>query len=210
MSSLIFDDDSHTYTLNEKELMSVSELVKPISSLAEFDRYLENAIEIAAERGTTCHSIIELLLKGESIEGEYPSEYENYVDGIKLFLVENEIEPIYIEQPFACESLGIAGTPDLICIFSGEVNKEQWDNAVTIVDYKFVSQVDKTRVAAQLNSYNAICINNGIEIEKLLVIQFLPDGKYRKYPVAIDDEDFGLLLALKLRKERKHPRGGIA
>ena len=197
-----FDPLAHEYTLNGVKLQSVSDFVSPLSSLPEDDPFLEMAIEIAAERGTTCHRLIEMLLTGESVEGEYPSEYEGHMDAVRVFLSEHEIEPIAIETPRYCEALGLAGTPDLECIFDGQH---------AILDYKFVASVDKARVAGQLNAYRKI-LESGYDVypEALYVVQFMADGKYRLYPVEICDIDFDLLMTLRNRKNRKHPRRGIA
>lgn len=199
MAQLLFYDDKHRYELDGTELTSVSELTKSMSSL-NIDECMGNTLDVAAERGVICHKVIELILSGENVDGEYPAQYQPYVDGIVKFLAENDIIPIYIEKPFASEILGIAGTPDLICLFNG---------ILTITDNKFVSSVDKSSVSAKLNAYRKICEENGIHVESLQIIQFMNTGEYRPYDVEISDEDVNLLLKLKERKNRKHPRGRI-
>lgn len=198
MANFEFISDTHTYLLDGKPLMSVSELVNPLAQ--DMGAVDELTLEAAAERGTTCHKLLELLLNGEDIEGEYPDEYQCYVDGIELFLSEHDITPLYIEQPIYSEELGLAGTPDLICLFDGEM---------AIVDYKFVSQVQKTKLGAQVTAYKAMCEDNGIDIDAMYIAHFLPTGKYRLYPVEDNRERLDLLLKLRAERQKKHARGRI-
>ena len=200
MQNLIFDPDSHTYTLDGQKLPSVTEIVKPLGDdLDDVDSYLELAIEVAAERGTVCHSILEMLLNGEQ-DIDYPTAYEPYIDAIQAFLSEHKITPLAIETPIASALRSYAGTPDILCEF---------DSELSLLDYKFVAQVAKTKVKAQLNGYLAALNEYGVFPEKLFVVQFLPTGTYRLYPTAIDPTEFDLCLEIHRHKTRKHPRGRI-
>ena len=122
------------------------------------------------------HFVLAQLLGGET-EFEYPSSYEPYIDAIRLFVSEHEIIPIAIETPVWSSVDEMAGTPDLLCGFDG---------ILTIVDYKFVSQIAKTKVKAQLNAYYKMYAEQGVFPDQLIAVQFLKDGTYRIYPVAID------------------------
>jgi hypothetical protein len=199
-----FIPETHEYFLNGKRLMSVSELLNPLFSMPE-DDYLELFIEKAAERGTVCHKIIEMILRGEGIEGEYPEEYDMYIEAIQQFISEHEIIPIHIETPLYNKQLDIAGTPDLIALFDG---------ATAILDYKFVSQIHKSKVGTQLVSYCELCEENGIEIENCYAVHFKSDGNYTLYPVNISMDSIGYqyfnaALEIKRLGELKHPRGRI-
>ena len=196
---LEFDPVTHTYKIDGVVVPSVTELVKIYGDDADdMGADMENKLDAAAERGTTCHEIIAQMLHGET-DIEYPSEYEPYVDGIRLFLSEHTIEPIAIEAPIADADGEFAGTPDLLCLFDG---------VLAIPDYKFVSQVAKTKVKAQLNGYMCMFNKLGVFPEKLYAIQFLP-GTYRLYPVAIDPTEFNIALEVYKLKNKKHTRGKI-
>lgn len=194
---LEFDRLIHEYSMDGKTIPSVTDIVSILGD--DVDEYIEDAMERAADRGTTCHAIIEMALKGEDYTGEYPSAYQAHVNAIEQFLSENLIEPIAIEQPIYSEEMGVAGTPDLLCIFNGKL---------AIMDWKCVSSIAKTKVKAQLNGYCNIFYHSGVFPEELYAVQFMPD-KYRIYPVAIDAHEWDLCMAIQNAKNKKHPRGRI-
>jgi hypothetical protein len=198
MAQLIFYEDTHTYELDGKKIPSISEIIKPLGDDVD-DADLENAFEIAAERGVTCHAILAQLLTGNT-DIEYPSVYGVYIDAIRLFISEHEIIPMAIETPIHGIQTSVAGTPDLLCMFDG---------VLSILDYKFVSQIAKTKVKAQLNGYRIMFNEQGVFPDQLLAIHFKNDGLYRSYDVAIDDEEIRLCIRLYELKNKKHTRGKI-
>ncbi|MDL2248374.1 hypothetical protein LJB89_01605 [Tyzzerella sp. OttesenSCG-928-J15] len=197
MGELAFDETTHTYTIDGLRIANVTEIIAPLGS--PMSESLELVFEAAAERGTILHKVLELFLTGD-FDIEYPDAYSGYIDAITLFMTENDITPCQIERPVYNEFLHYAGTPDLVCFFNGKT---------TILDYKFVAQVEKTKVKAQLNAYRLAYESIGIDIEALYVIQFMDTGKYRLYPVAIGDNEFLLCLELYKLKNKKHSRGRI-
>lgn len=201
MPEFLFYPETHTYTLDGKEIPSVTQLVEIyLTAKVEEDSDLELTFESAAERGTLLHGYLEHRLAGGEVEDyEIPDAYSGYVDAIELFLSEHELEPMLIETPMHCVDC-FAGTPDYIGGFDGNT---------AILDWKFVSQIQKTKVGAQLNGYRIIAERNDIYIEKLYCVQFLADGQYRLYPVGDDGETFDLCWDVYQAKNMKHPRGGI-
>ena len=97
---------------------------------------------------------------------------------MELFLEEHALSPIYIEKAWYGEVDGLtyAGTTD----FYGGVNHTE-----AILDWKFVSQVDKHKVAAQLGAYARLLAANDKEVWSLGAVQFLP-GTYRYYHCTIE------------------------
>ena len=161
-------------------------------------------MEAAAERGTVMHGYIEHRLNGGAREGyELPDGYDAYADGVDLFLAEHELEPMLVEAPLHGEAEGVqfAGTPDFVGLFDG---------TLCILDWKFVAQVQKTKVGAQLNGYMSLCLCNDIYPDALYCVQFLPDGTYRLYPAGTLADSFYLCLNVYREIHKKHPRGGIA
>lgn len=199
--NLQFDPAAHQYTVDGTPVPSVTQLVSPLGTdMDEPDPLLEGAMDAAADRGITMHDYLAFRLGGGDREDyELPDAYAVYADGVDLFLSEHDIEPLLIEKPLAGD--GFAGTPDLVAVFDG---------VTTILDYKFVSQVSKSKVAAQLAGYLRLCDANGIYTEELTAVQFLP-GDYRLYPVctAWADKAFATCLTLYTYKHTKHPRGCI-
>lgn len=201
---LIFDADTHTYTLDGEALPSVTQLtgIYGTISMQEGDP-LEQTMEAAAERGTVLHAYLEHRLWGGAREEfELPGAYEDYANGVDLFLSEHAIDPYLIETPLWGELDGVkfAGTPDFVGLFDG---------VLSVLDWKFVSQVQKTRVGAQLNGYMSLCLNSGWSPEKLFCVQFLPDGTYRLYPAGTLADGFSLCLSVWREIHKKHPRGAI-
>lgn len=180
------------------EFPSISEIIKPLGEDID-DTDLEMVFESAAERGTVCHSILEQALKGET-EFEYPSSYEPYVESIRLFISEHSISPIAIETPIFSLADKMAGTPDLLCEFDG---------ILSILDYKFVSQLSKSRVKAQINGYRRMYNEQGVFPDQLIIVQFLHDGTYRVYPVGMDDTEINACLQIYKLKHKKYARGVI-
>lgn len=198
VEELVFIEEGHQYMLGDMLLPSVSEIIAPLGADLD-DSDLELKLEAAAERGTICHKLLELYLNGEK-ESEYPSEYEGYADGIRLFLAEHKIVPYAIEKPICSKELMVAGTPDLFC---------EYDGKLTVIDYKFVSQICKPKVKAQLNLYRRMLEEAGVFPEQLIAVQFLPDGLYRLYPVADSDAEYEACLRIYQFKKQKYARGKI-
>lgn len=165
----------------------------------EMDESLDDAIERAADRGVTMHKVLELALRGEDYDDEYPAIYTDYVDAIELFLSKHTIEPIAIEQPVFSDRIGVAGTPDLLCMM---------DDVLTLVDYKFVSSVCKPKVRAQLTGYSDILRDQGVFVEQMLAVQFMR-GDIREYPVDFGGDEWGTALKVYGIKKRKYKRGRI-
>lgn len=203
--NLTFDQESHTYFIDEKPVPSVTQLTSIYGTMDVYeDDLMELTYEAAAERGIIMHSYIEHRLDGgDAADFEIPDAYQPYADAVELFLSEHTIEPMLVETALCGEADGVAfaGTPD----FVGE-----FDGVLSILDWKVVSQVQKTKVGAQLSGYLSLCFCNGIFPERLYCVQFLQDGTYRLYPVFTLSDTFYLCLSVHKEKTKKHPRGVIA
>ena len=84
-----------------------------------------------------------------------------------------------------------------------------FDGVLSILDYKFVAQIAKSKVKGQLNGYRIMYNELNVYPEQLLAIQFLKDGTYRIYPVAMDDTEFMLCYQLHQLKNKKTRKGKI-
>lgn len=208
-----FDEAKHQYRVDGVPVPSVTQLVAPLGGVSGESAFLgedydepdddrmELTLEAAADRGTTMHAYIAHRLNGGAPEDfELPDAYEPYACAVELFLMEHQITPLLIET--ALPGVGFAGTPDLVCEFDGDLS---------ILDYKFVAQIAKSKVGAQLAGYRALCDQNGIETDKLFAVQFLPDGTYRLYPVDETQSAVAFTVCQTLYdiKTKKHPRGRI-
>lgn len=201
---LLFDADSHTYTLDGVKIPSVTGLISIMGDdPQEFDELLDTVFGNAAERGTVLHGYLAHRLKGgDPDDYEMPAAYAGYADAVDLFIDEHDLDPLIIEEPFYGKAAGVtfAGTPDY---FGG------FDGKDAILDYKFVAVVNKAKVSAQLNGYATLLGSNGIGVEAMYAVQFTKDGTYRLYPVADKPETFKICLDVYAMSHREHPRGRI-
>lgn len=199
--TVTFDEAIHGYTVDGLPVPSVTQIVAPLGAdFDEMDAMLELSVEAAADRGTTMHAYIAHRLQGGAPEDfELPVDYAEYADAVELFLAEHSIVPYLIEQPLGGD--GFAGTPDLVCTFDG---------VPAILDYKFVSQLSKAKVGAQLAGYMELCERNEVFPEVLYAVQFLR-GDYRIYPAdpVTTKGAWAVCQALWKLKNKKHPRGCI-
>lgn len=203
-ATLTFEPETHTYRLRGEAIPSVTQLTAIYGAdMVEPDGDMELTLEAAAERGTALHGYIEYLLRGgEGCEYEMPDMWRGYADAVELFLSEHTLDPMLVETAmYAHENdVDFAGRPD----FVGE-----FDGVLSILDWKFVSQVQKTKVWAQLNGYLSLCYHNDVFPDELYCVQFLSDGTYRLYPASSLAFPFDLCLNVWREKNRKHQRGRI-
>lgn len=200
-----FDAEKHQYEIDGKKVPSVTQLVAPLGNpMDDLSDFEEITLDAAAERGTTMHAYLEFRLSGgEREDFELPSDYEDYADSVEQFLAEHDIFAFSIEKKLGGFYNGVwyAGTPDLVCEFDG---------MLSILDYKFVSSLSKTKVGAQLHGYRLLCEYNGLFPGDMYAVHFTRDG-YALYKVGNETlEAFLTCLQLEQHKKMKHPRGGIA
>lgn len=174
-----FYKETHTYWVDGELVPCVTDMVSVYGKEDYSSDDAEERIAAATERGTVMHDYIERRLRGEDpADIEIPEEYWPYAEGVELFLEEHVLRPIYIEKAWYGEVDGLtyAGTTD----FYGMVNHVEM-----VLDWKFVSQVDKHKVAAQLGAYARLLAANDKEVWSLGAVQFLP-GTYRYYHCTIE------------------------
>ncbi len=201
MAQLVFYDEGHRYEVDGEEVPSVSEVAKPFSAY-KYDQVDETKLEVAADRGTEVHALTQAVDDGEDLTGEYDLALEGYLEAYRLYLLEHSVRHIARETPIHHPTLRYAGTPDAVSLVDG---------TLAIVDYKAVASLNKPGVKAQLNAYRlAWEATTNTTVDRLYALQLMPDGRYRLYPVAMDDASFLHCLALWRECTKKHPRGAIA
>lgn len=193
-----FNPEGHIYTRPDGVVVpGVTDLCGIYGD--DVDEYVESAMDIAADRGVTMHTVLELALRGEDYDGEYPAIYAEYVESIEEWLDEKKPVPLAIETPVYSERLNIAGTPDLLC---------EIKDVLTLVDYKFVSSINKPKVRAQLLGYCEIFNDLGVFPEQMIAVQFMRD-KPRPYPVDFGGDEWEAAKHVWQIKHRKYARGRI-
>lgn len=116
-TSLEFDEQTHTYTLEGRVLPSVTQILDAVG-LIDKQWYTEEA----SQRGTNIALATELLDQGnldrETLETDFPG-YVGYVDAWQDFLTTSAAEVIWIERAVFDRALQYAGTLDRLVRITG-------------------------------------------------------------------------------------------
>ncbi len=194
---LKFYDEGHIYEYRGEVIPSVSEILRFLSRevYGEIDKYI---LDHAADRGTRVHRATEMLDK--TGETDCDADIAGYVEAYARFLREHTVSWQAIEKPLAHPTMRYAGTIDRY----GDL-----DGRRAVVDLKTNATVKKTLVKAQLNAYRKLCRARRWPVDALYCLQLLRDGRYRLYPVALDDAEFMACYRLHVASAKKQPRGRI-
>ncbi len=160
-----FDELTHTYTVNGKNLPSVSEIIKRIlpGQYADIPEWILNK---AAEFGTEVHSMIEVynetglyLPAEDERKNNCLDEWIRLKDGITIKSSETRVH--YKEL--------YAGTFDAMAVIDGKL---------TLMDYKTTSKVHTEHLTLQLNLYRLAYENlTGERVERLIGVWLPKKGK---------------------------------
>lgn len=173
MREFLFDEATHTYTLDGQKIPSVTEILAPITA----GKYPPSGVvQQAAARGTRIHELC-ALYDMDALPEEFEGELVPYVQAWADFCRDWSPEWLYIEQPLYAqdtESRYAAGTVDRIGVIDG---------AHIVVDIKTAQSMDrpaKIALCCQLYGYSWLADNNLIHIDGLgLGVQLMKDGTYR-------------------------------
>jgi len=194
---LRFSPSEHKYFLGDTELISVNKLLNHFS-IGLVDHIPERYLEPARIFGTAGHLMCKYYFMGCLNEKTLDPKLQPYLVGLKKLCTDHEIIPIDIEKPICFETLLVAGTPDLVCMFDG---------VKSVLDWKFVKKVQKS---SHLSTGGYRYLVNSIvkEPEELVrqvkIIHMLP-GECKVVDVDNDTEDqFGsLVLSYHIQKMYK-------
>ena len=197
---LEFDTKTHTYTLEGKEIPSVSELLRFCHRevYEEPDKFL---MDQAADRGTRVHLATQAL--DETGECEADPDIAGYVEAYTKFLKEHEVEWEAIEYMVNCEDI-YAGTIDRVGILDGKP---------TLLDIKTTSKITgkhKIMYGAQLTAY-AWALADYCGHNKLIILHLKKDGTYKLIELKQENDVLNSCLSLhqafEKTKRRKKSNG---
>ena len=160
---LEFNEETHRYTLDGKELISVTTLLKKHGLAPDYSAVSEEVLKAAANKGTIVHQEIEDWIKTGEI-GFTPelTSFQNFIRNNKIEVVE-------------CETMVnndiVAGRLDLII---------KWNGTLMLIDNKTTSTVHKDPVSWQLSVYNYLSPR---KCDKAGVFHFLKDGTMEFVPI---------------------------
>lgn len=155
MSDLVFDPQTHTYTLDGKTLISVTQLMEKHGLSPNYNGVDEEVLKASVERGKLIHKEIEDYIKKGEIG--FTDECAQFVSYVR----ENNVHIKGSEVTFFNDL--VAGTCDLI------LNKH------IIADIKTTSTLHKDSVSWQLSLY-AYLSKSKYTFEKGQAFHFSKDG----------------------------------
>lgn len=180
MSKVQFDEATHTYTLDGKELPSVTHIIRYLA-VDKANNADPNMALIARERGSAVHEATVMYDYSGEIPDDFPAEYAPYLEAYVQFVRDYQPKWELIEHPMADEAAGFAGTLDRFGLI---------DDEYAILDIKTSYKVDMPSLSAQLAAYNQLlCADIGADeyIKKRVKginrygLQLMRSGKYRLY-----------------------------
>lgn len=206
MSKVQFDEATHTYTLDGKELPSVTHIIRYLA-VDKANNADPNAAAIARERGTLVHQEAMLFDYTNSFSSDIDSDCAPYLEAYVQFVRDYKPGWELIEHQMGNKTLGFAGTLDRFGLIDGEY---------AILDIKTSCKVDMPSLSAQLTAYRSLLYKEYSPekwdeiLEKglnLYGLQLMRDGKYRLYKC---DESVGDILfqsCLKIYRATKAMKG---
>lgn len=162
---LTFDEATHTYKLGDKELISVTTLLKKHGLAPNYNEVPVDILKKASERGKMIHTEIEKYIKDDS--------YTSFVDEVKEFeRLKKCRELSELVSEVKLHNNLVAGTADLICKAFAVGGTER-----VIVDFKITSRLNVEYVTWQTSIYAYLYEHQCSEkIGNIYVIHFV-DGK---------------------------------
>lgn len=192
--SLIFDPETHTYTLDGVKLPSVTEITRFLAYDYKSDRPW--LAEAAARRGTAVHEACMMIDYGE--EPEETPEIAGYLTAYRRFLMDHKPEWQLIEHPMAGKQLGYAGTLDRYGMIDGQT---------VILDIKTGAALHHEAVAAQLSGYWWLLLNEiNVAAEDRMALRLDKSGVYELYREPNGDKWFDACKVLHFAQKTKGER----
>lgn len=176
MSTLLFYDDSHKYTVDGEEVPSVSELTRFLTRemYSEVPQYV---LDNAAQRGTKIHKATEALDMYGKVEID--SDLAEYLKAYVSF--RKEVDPEWEKIEWSvCNDKHYAGTLDRYGMIDG---------IRTILDIKTTANITglhKVVYTAQLNLYRLAVLKEK-PVEAMKILQLRKDGTYKLYPIEVNE-----------------------
>ena len=201
MNNLIFDEATHTYTLDGIRLPSVTEVTRFCAYDYKSDRPW--LAQEAARRGTAVHEACALIDYGETPE-ESP-EIAGYLKAYRRFLADYKPDWKLIEHPMGDLEMGFAGTLDRF----GTMNPApdiHGGLAPIILDIK-TGELHNASLSAQLTGYVLLlwAEMHGFHFPPplLLALKLSKDGTYILREAQFNRELFDACRTLHKATERK-------
>ena len=165
--------------MSSSSLPSVTHILNVMGLSADLSGIAPAVLEQARRRGTMLHEAIEALTYGYLDRGALDEDTKGCLAGYEGFVAETGYKPIVCEVELVSETWGVVGHAD----GAGWIGSDR-----TIPDWKRVAVLDPWSVSYQLAAYRMLWNETHPKepVERLIGIQFRPDGTYRMHPVPRD------------------------
>jgi hypothetical protein len=193
MDMILFDPDTHTYTVDGIVIPSVTTVCRFLSVDLKSDKPW--LAQQAADRGTRIHAACCAIDYGCTVEDT--EGIEGYLLAYRRFLKDYRPDWEGIEYLTGNLELGLAGTID------------RWgtlyDGARVIVDIKTGATLRDAPLRGQLTGYKRLLSNDRVRFhaEKLYALHLKRDGTYTFRPVLQDDPLLDACLYIEKAIRRK-------
>ena len=151
-NDILFEEDTHTYTRNGANYISVTTLLKNYGLSAQYSAQIPDAVmKQAATRGTNVHKALENFIKYGIVDNTINEvvTFEKYITNQNV-----DIQLAISEEVVYNDKYLIAGTIDFQYFDS--------TNTYVIADFKTTSSIHWESVAWQLSIYNYIKCNGDL------------------------------------------------
>ena len=159
---LRFDENTHTYFLDEKPLISVTQLLKKHGLSPDYSFVNEGILKAAAVRGRIIHEEIERYVKHEEIG--FTEELSAFIDLCKKHKLTALLSEVMVHNDI------VAGTLDLLM-------KDL--NEMVLADVKNTSSLNRESVSWQTSIYAYLYEKmHGVTIDKIACFHFSEKKRY--------------------------------
>jgi hypothetical protein len=193
---LVFDAQAHAYTLDGRELLSVTTVLVE-AGMSDPRHWTDEA----RDRGTAVHEAVSLHTEGLlDVSLVYPA-YRPYVDGYLRFLSESRVVVEESERRICDPSLGYAGTLDLLVAWKSDDGQKVTRRGLLDIKTGSVPPAVGPQTAAYLRCARA-WFPAGTPIHRFAL--HLPgDGTYRLIPLTNPQDEHDFLAALRVAHFRR-------
>ena len=188
MAEFLFDEGTHTYTLDGVVIPSVTEICAPITC----GKYPPvGVVQQAAARGTRVHELC-ALYDMDALPDEIEAGLVGYVKAWAAFCRDYKPVWTHIELP-------LYGSPDTGLPFAGTLDRiGEIDGRTRVVDIKTAASLDrpaKVALCEQITGYEWLADVNDIDVYggAGMGVQLFADGNYRVHLIAAIAQKYDFL-----------------
>ncbi len=193
MSTLVFNEEKHEYSVSGVRYPSVTQILAPLVDYSQVPRAV---LERARKLGQAVHRMTELFDLDDLDMDDLADELRPYLTAWIKFRAETGFVPETIEKRLYHPALRFAGTPDR----SGLINRRR-----AVIDIKKMLYLGPV-IGLQLAAYQELFEKNGTHVEDRYALGLRADGTYRLQPYT-DKSDWPVFLSLLTTRNWKEKHG---